>query len=73
MKPERNLWALIRYWGGIGLLCLVVLVALQNIAEIEFNFLLWGLRMPGVVLVFVSFGIGAICGWIFHASRPRRG
>jgi len=54
-----------RFWFSMTLLGLAVLFAVQNVATVEVSFLLWTLKMPRAILMFLVFVAGALFGWIF--------
>lgn len=60
-----------RFWLGIGLAGAVILFTLQNVGAVEVVFLLWALRLPLAILLFVIFAAGAVSGWLFSRARGR--
>lgn len=53
---------MLRILVGI-LLALFALVLLQNLATVEFNFLLWSISLPRVVLLLLVFLLGLAVGY----------
>ncbi len=61
----------IRFWAAMTVLGLVVIFTIQNVAVIEVTFLLWTLKLPRAILLFLVFAAGAVCGWLFsHWHKP---
>jgi len=52
---------------GIG-----VLFAVQNIADVEVQFLLWSVTLPRAILILVVLALGMLIGWILHSVHIRR-
>ena len=44
------------------LLCLVMVFALQNSESVSVVFMLWELNMPRVLIFFIFFAVGLLCG-----------
>lgn len=61
----------VRFWLGLLLLGLVVLVTLQNVETVQVSFLLWSVELPRAVLLVVIFAAGAAVGWLFGRLRNR--
>ncbi|MFN3231304.1 MAG: LapA family protein [Alphaproteobacteria bacterium] len=61
-----------RFWAGMLLLGLLVLFAIQNVAMVEVNFMFWAVRLPRSILLFLTFGAGAILGWVWARAHARR-
>lgn len=62
----------LRVWTGFGLLGMVILFTVQNVAVVEITFVVWTFKMPRAVLVFVILLIGVIAGWILRSIRTAR-
>jgi uncharacterized integral membrane protein len=65
----------IRFWAGMTVLGLLVIFTIQNVAEVEVTFLLWSVKLPRAILLFLVFAAGALCGWLFsrwHRPPPVR-
>lgn len=61
----------IRFWAGMTVLGLVVIFTIQNVTVVEVTFLLWTLKLPRAILLFLVFAAGVACGWIFSRwHRP---
>ncbi len=56
----------------IVLVGLVLVFAVQNVANVEVQFLIWSMAMPRAILIAVVFALGVLIGWILH-SLYRRG
>ncbi|MDX1484037.1 MAG: LapA family protein [Alphaproteobacteria bacterium] len=61
----------VRFWASMTVLGLVVIFTIQNVTVVEVTFLLWTVKLPRAILLFVIFGAGAVFGWVF--SRINRG
>lgn len=46
------------------LIGLLIVFAIQNVATVEVNFLIWNLKLPRAVLYFGIFAIGMFIGWL---------
>lgn len=55
----------IRFWAGMTVLGLVVIFTIQNVTTVEVTFLLWTLKLPRAILLFLVFAAGALSGWLF--------
>lgn len=58
---------------SLVLLALVLIFALQNVADVEVQFLLWTLVLPRSLLVFVVLFIGLVAGWFLRGAMRRAG
>jgi putative membrane protein len=56
----------------VVLLGTVLVFAVQNVADVEVQFLLWSLAMPRAILIMVAFALGVLLGWILHSLHRRR-
>jgi uncharacterized integral membrane protein len=54
------------------LLGTVLVFAVQNVADVEVQFLLWSLAMPRAILIMVVFALGVLLGWLLHSLHRRR-
>ena len=61
-SPTR---ARIRWFVTLALLGLIILVSLQNIDETTVSVLFWTFRMPLIIVIILSYGIGLIVGWLW--------
>jgi uncharacterized integral membrane protein len=52
---------------------LLIVFAIQNVATVEVNFLIWDLQLPRAVLYFGIFAIGMFIGWLtrFFGTHDR--
>lgn len=53
------------------LIGLIVIFTIQNVAEVEIQFLLWGFHTRRALLIFFVLAIGIVIGWIAHSVRDR--
>ena len=56
----------------VVLVGLVLVFAVQNVANVEVQFLIWSIAMPRAILIAVVFALGVLIGWILHGLRRRR-
>ena len=56
----------------VVLLGTMLVFAVQNVADVEVQFLLWSLAMPRAILIMVAFALGVLLGWILHSLHRRR-
>ncbi|HZD24814.1 MAG TPA: lipopolysaccharide assembly protein LapA domain-containing protein [Alphaproteobacteria bacterium] len=61
----------LRAWLGWALAALAVLFAVQNLATVQVELLLWSLAMPRALLLVLLFAAGFAAGWLVHAGRGR--
>lgn len=52
---------------GIG-----VVFAIQNVADVEVQFLLWSFALPRAILILAVLALGMLIGWILHSVHIRR-
>lgn len=52
---------------GIG-----VVFAVQNVADVEVQFLLWSFALPRAILILAVLALGMLIGWILHSVHARR-
>lgn len=52
---------------GIG-----VVFAVQNVADVEVQFLLWSIALPRAILILAVLALGMLIGWILHGVHVRR-
>lgn len=52
---------------GIG-----VVFAIQNVADVEVQFLLWSVALPRAILILAVLALGMLIGWILHSVHVRR-
>jgi uncharacterized integral membrane protein len=65
--------AKLRLIFALTLLGLVLIFALQNVAPVEVQFLLWGLALPRSLLIFLVLMVGVIAGWFLRGAMRRTG
>lgn len=56
----------------IVLVAVGVLFALQNVADVEVQFLLWSVTLPRAILILVVLAVGIVIGIILHSIHVRR-
>ena len=61
-SPTR---ARIKWIVTLTLLGLIALIGLQNIQEATLSVLFWTFRLPLIVVIVLSYGIGLIVGWLW--------
>jgi putative membrane protein len=49
------------------LLSLVTIFIVQNVAAVEVSFLFWTILLSRAVLIFLTFVIGFLSGWVMHS------
>lgn len=54
------------------LIGIVLVFAVQNVADVEVQFLIWSFALPRAILIVVVFALGMLIGWILHSLRIRR-
>jgi uncharacterized integral membrane protein len=52
---------------GIGLV-----FAIQNVADVEVQFLFWSIALPRAILILAVLALGILIGWILHSLHVRR-
>jgi putative membrane protein len=57
---------------SLVLIIAVLIFAIQNIAAVEIQFLLWSISMPRALLIATLLGIGFIIGMLFYSLVFRR-
>jgi uncharacterized integral membrane protein len=56
----------------IALIGVGVIFALQNVADVEVQFLLWSVALPRAILILVVLALGILIGWILHGIHIHR-
>ncbi len=56
-------------WTVLAIAVSVIFFALQNMARIDVSILFWVLRPHLSVVIFSSFAVGLIAGWLVHILR----
>ncbi|MCG6890248.1 MAG: lipopolysaccharide assembly protein LapA domain-containing protein [Gammaproteobacteria bacterium] len=54
------------------LIIAVLIFALQNVAAVEIQFLVWSFSTPRALLILILLGIGFIIGMLFYSIAFRR-
>ena len=54
------------------LIIAVLIFALQNVAAVEIQFLVWSFSTPRALLILILLGIGFIIGMLFYSIVFRR-
>ena len=57
---------------SIVLIGLVLVFAVQNVADVEVQFLIWSFALPRAILIVVVFALGMLIGWVLHSLRRRK-
>ena len=57
---------------SIVLIGIVLVFAIQNVADVEVQFLIWSFALPRAILIVVVFALGMLIGWILHSVRARK-
>jgi len=55
----------------LTLIGLIVLFSIQNVAEVEVQFLFWSFTTRRAFLIFAVLAIGVIVGWVIHSVHYR--
>lgn len=53
----------------LALLLLVVIFTVQNATVVPVNFLIWKIEISRALLIFFTFVIGMIVGWVAHSYK----
>jgi putative membrane protein len=53
----------------LALLLLVVIFTVQNATVVPVNFLFWKIEISRALLIFFTFVIGVIVGWVAHSYK----
>ena len=54
------------------LIIAVLIFAIQNVAAVEIQFLLWSFSIPRALLIVILLGVGFIIGLLFYSLLRRR-
>jgi uncharacterized integral membrane protein len=54
------------------LIGIVILFVIQNIQVVEFKFLFWEVSMSRALVLFATFGIGLVGGWLLTLPKVRK-
>ena len=49
----------------------IALFLIQNVANVEIQFMFWSVMMRRSTLVLLVLGIGVVVGWVFHGIHAR--
>lgn len=49
----------------------IALFLIQNVADVEIQFLFWSVSMRRATLVLLVLGVGVIIGWVLHGIHAR--
>ncbi len=61
----------IKLFLSLTLIGLIVVFSIQNVAEVEVQFLFWSFTTRRAFLIFVVLTIGILIGWIVHSLHRR--
>ena len=56
----------------IVLVAVGIIFAIQNVADVEVQFLLWAMTLPRAILIVVVLALGMVIGAILHSMHVRR-
>lgn len=56
----------------IVLVAVGIIFAIQNVADVEVQFLLWAVTLPRAILIVVVLALGMVIGAILHSMHVRR-
>ena len=63
----------IHLWLTGGIVGLLVVFILQNVATVDLTLLFWTISLPRAILLAIVFAIGVLVGWILKTMRhPKR-
>lgn len=62
----------IRHWAAIVLGTFLVVFSLQNISEVEVQFLLWSFTAHRFLIILMSCLIGIAIGWLLKSQSINR-
>ena len=65
MRSLRSIFSLL-------LVIAVLIFAIQNVAAVEIQFLLWSFSIPRALLIVILLGIGFIIGLLFYSLLLHR-
>ena len=73
MPPESGtFWQRIKFITIAVLVILVLIISLQNTANVETKLLFASVTMPRAILLFVMLAIGFVIGWLTAARASRK-
>jgi uncharacterized integral membrane protein len=49
----------------------IALFLIQNVADVEIQFLFWSVTMRRATLVLLVLGVGVVIGWVLHGIHAR--
>ena len=58
--------------AGLSIGALVAVFAVLNLDEVQVNWIVGTVSTPLIVVIGITFLLGAVLGWIAHAARGRR-
>lgn len=56
----------------IVLIGLALVFAIQNVADVEVQFLFWSIALPRAIMILAVLAMGMLIGWIMHGVHARR-
>lgn len=56
----------------LALVGLIVIFTIQNVAEVEIQFLAWAFQTRRAILIFFVLAIGILIGWTMHSVHIRK-
>jgi putative membrane protein len=57
---------------SLTLIIAVLIFAIQNVAQVEIQFLLWSYSLPRALLIVILLGTGFVIGMLFYSMVFRR-
>ena len=58
--------------AGLSIGALVAVFAVLNLDEVQVNWIVGTVSTPLILVIGITFLLGAVLGWIAHAARGRR-
>ena len=58
--------------AGLSIGALVAVFAVLNLEEVQVNWIVGTVSTPLILVIGITFLLGAVLGWIAHAARGRR-
>ena len=62
----------VRHWMAVFLAACLVVFALQNVAEVEVQVLVWSFTAHRFIIVLVSCLVGLAIGWLLKSQAVKR-
>jgi uncharacterized integral membrane protein len=52
--------------SGLVIICLMLVLIIQNIAIVEIRLFFWTIEMSLVLLILILLGLGVVAGWLLN-------